>query len=195
MTHDDLLTAFEVLYIRSNDDEYQALTDDAAWSDFIATCRALAPSAPQIDAIAAPLPLDRYRAFCNAILTPGIPGSVLPVESIYKPWSEIISGGIGQNTGYYLGDHAQHIIALCDQLHIAIPQEFSATPDHLALLLELFAFMRANAPAQAWNEFSENHLDWLPTYEEALAEREALEPDQALAQSIRFYEQLTGLLE
>lgn len=183
MTHDDLLAMFGQMFSRLDENDYRFIEDPAVWQDFITSCDTSTAS----DVLAAPLPYERYRAFVNAIFTPGIPGSVLPVESLYKPWSEYNPEGIGSNTGYYLGDHARHIIALCEDLHIAIPEDFKATPDHLALLLELLAFLQAEAPRGAAQDFAAHHLDWLSAYRQELDQREQLESDDALARSIHFY--------
>jgi len=193
MGQDELLEVFSILYGRAAEDGYRQVTAADRWSDLLTACGTVAGS-PVDDALATPPSPAHYRSFCNAILTPGIPGSVLPVESLYKPWSTIVDGGIGSNTGYYLGDHALHIIALCENLQIGIPERFSATPDHLSLLLELLAFLEENARPADVRGFITDHLDWLGIYADALDQRAAVEDDAALAASIRFFTQLTGLL-
>lgn len=114
----------------------------------------------------------------NEVLTPGMPLSALPVESLYKPWSTVLGSAYAAQRGLYLGDAAQHIQALCASLELHIPEGFEATPDHITLLIDLLRVFLENGNERAACEFIADHFDWLGLYGAALARR-AVEVSQA----------------
>ena len=159
LAHIALLAA--PLYVRQPDDTCAA----AFWND------------PTVAAVASAHDVatpsgggDRgWHALGTTVLEGGMPLAALPVESLYKPWD----GRAGSPKGMYLGPSAAKMTALFGALDLELPQEFSAMPDHLSLLLEtLSVFLDArNVPEAA--EFARAHLDWLADYQVALEDRAA----------------------
>ena len=195
MTFGDDLLVFSILYDRVSSEDYASIEDESVWKAFSADCREWLPEGEITEDLIVEAPsYEEYRSFCNAVLTPGIPGSVVPVESFYRPWSDLLPTGMGASTGYYLSDHARHIEALCEQLEITVPERFAAMPDHLSVLLEILMFLQFNAPESSSRDFIEDHFDWLGEYRAALSERWQKEDDERLARTMLFYIQLTDLL-
>ncbi len=113
--------------------------------------------------------LHDFHILRTMLFLPGVAFAALPVESLYKPRQ--MPDGTCVSHGMYGGPSARHIEYLCQELGFDIPREFSATPDHMAILLELVSVF-----AQASNEkmltcFIEDHFDWLETYQETLKSR------------------------
>ena len=104
----------------------------------------------------------------NEVLLPGMPLAALPVESLYKPWSSAPGNAFGAQRGLYLGDAARHLHSVYATLQIEVPAHFAATPDHLALTLDLLALFLQNGNAQAASDVARDHLDWLDDYDAAL---------------------------
>lgn len=104
----------------------------------------------------------------NEVLLPGMPLAALPVESLYKPWSSAPGNAFGAQRGLYLGDAARHLQSVYATLQIEVPARFAATPDHLALTLDLLALFLQNGNAQAAADVARDHLDWLDDYDAAL---------------------------
>lgn len=159
LAHAALLAA--PLYVRQPDDACAA----AFWND------------PTVGAIAAAHGMAAPReggtrgwhALGTTVLEGGMPLAALPVESLYKPWN----GRTGSPKGMYLGPSATQMTALFRALDLELPQEFSAMPDHLSLLLEtLSVFLDAHNVSEA-AEFARAHLDWLADYRGALEDRQA----------------------
>lgn len=105
----------------------------------------------------------------NEVLLPGMPLAALPVESLYKPWSSAPGNAFGAQRGLYLGDAARHLQSVYATLQIEVPARFAATPDHLALTLDLLVLFLQNGNAQAAADIVRDHLDWLDDYDAALA--------------------------
>ena len=104
----------------------------------------------------------------NEVLLPGMPLAALPVESLYKPWSSAPGNAFGAQRGLYLGDAARHLQSVYATLQIEVPAHFAATPDHLALTLDLLALFLQNGNAQAAADVARDHLDWLDDYDAVL---------------------------
>ncbi|MBQ9068491.1 MAG: molecular chaperone TorD family protein [Eggerthellaceae bacterium] len=140
------------------------------------------------DALARTVPpsYDEYRHFFNRVLTPGIPGSLPPVESLFEDWGGH-RAGLQHGQGFYLGRSAQHVQEVCDSLEIEVPEAYKAVPDHLLLLLELNEFLCDHAPADQAHLFAEEHFGWLSDYLDALGARMENEDDEALASAASFY--------
>jgi TorA maturation chaperone TorD len=98
------------------------------------------------------------------------PPFVLPVESLYKRWTEDPSAqvAIASSKGYLWGDSALHIQYLLVELQLKIPEEYAQMPDHLALLLELLAYMLTMRPRAECQDFLTDHFDWLTDLAEAV---------------------------
>ena len=179
-----VLDAVRVLFVRHDEEAYEHAWGAHAcaagpWAELrVLACEALPEH---------PLAYQDYRHFHNLVLTPGIPGAVLPVESLYKDW-ETGRLGTGGTQGLYLGPSARHIQELCRSLEIQIPPRFEATPDHLVLLLELHAFLAEHAGQDQARTFATEHLDWLGAFADALAARcRDANDDASLAQAGDFF--------
>ena len=96
--------------------------------------------------------------------------SALPVESIYKKWTEDPSARlpIAGSTGYLMGDPALHARYLLDHYQLQIPPDYRMMPDHLLLLLELLAYLLENRPPEESRTFLNQHFDWLDSFGKAV---------------------------
>ncbi len=93
-----------------------------------------------------------------------------PVESVYKVWTKDQSYQLPHKNqlGYLMGDSALHIKYLLETLALEIPKEYEGVPDHLAILLEIYAFLHIEGMDREADDFLKDHLDWLPGFSEAL---------------------------
>ena len=182
----DQLALFSALFVRTDEATYAQLTAPDSWAALAARDSALA--------LGQPPSFDAYRHFMNTMLTPGVPGALPPVESLYKDWGGH-RAGLQHGQGYYLGDAAQHVRAVCEGLKIQVPDAFQAMPDHLVLLLELFEYLRVHAPAQDAADFAAHHFDWLGTYRDVLADRAGQRDDAALEEAAASYGQVLACIE
>ncbi len=181
------IDALSVLFARTSEEDYasaiHAYGEDAAcnapWGD---GGRLQAPS------------FEEYRHFFNQVLTPGVPGSLPPVESLYRDWGGH-RAGLQHGQGFYLGPSAAHVRQVCEQLDISIPTEFDAMPDHLIILIELNEFLCEHAPVEQTRAFADEHFSWLPVYRGALASRMAERNDDQLAVACTYYDAVLGFLE
>ncbi len=121
--------------------------------------------------------------------------SVLPVESIYKKWTEDLTARfwIAGSTGYLMGDAALHARYLLDHYGLSVPPDYQMMPDHLVLLLELAAFLLRQRTDRESRLFLEQHLDWLGQLAEALQKAETEGENDLKAQ--RFYLLVLELLQ
>lgn len=101
---------------------------------------------------------------------------VSQVESVYKVWTtdESYQVPFKNQKGYLMGDSALHIKHLLDAFGLTIPKEYEMMPDHLTILLELYAYFLEQGMFTEAKQFAKDHLDWLPDFCEAL---QAIEPD------------------
>ncbi|MHB9145653.1 MAG: TorD/DmsD family molecular chaperone [Symbiobacteriia bacterium] len=127
-----------------------------------AALQRLAP--PALGALASPLPTlaDLKRAYWDAFVDPMAP-RVVPVESVYRPWSESPGEetGMGAAKGYLLSDRGLHLRELYRALGVAVPDGFEAMPDHLALELEFMGLLCRDRSPEDQAQFLRDHLDWL----------------------------------
>ena len=114
--------------------------------------------------------------------------STLPVESIYKKWTEDPSARlpIAGSTGSLMGDPALHARYLLDHYQLQIPPDYRMMPDHLLLLLELLAYLLENRPPEESRTFLNQHFDWLDSFDKALETISEDDPEDAKAK--RFYQ-------
>ena len=182
------LALFSALFVRTDQAAYEQLTACASWAAFLEGA-----SEETARALAKPLGYDDYRHFVNRMLTPGIPGALPPVESLYKDWGGH-RAGLQYGQGYYLGESALHVRAVCSSLGIEVPCEYQAAPDHVVLLLELSEYLFEHAPIQDALDFARSHFDWLDDYRVLLAERAATQ-DEALQRAAALYGQVIAYLE
>lgn len=117
-------------------------------------------------------PLSALRSFYQRCFVGIGRSTALPVESVYKPWTEDPAARlpIAGSAGYLLGDAALHVRYLLDHYGFAVPAEYQMMPDHLSLLLELAAFLlEQRTPGEA-RLFLVQHLDWLADFAQAVGE-------------------------
>lgn len=121
--------------------------------------------------------------------------SVLPVESVYKKWTEDPTARlpIAGSTGYLMGDAALHARYLLDHYGLSVPPDYQMMPDHLVLLLELAAFLLQQRTEKESHLFLEQHLDWLGQFVEALQKIETEGENDLKAQ--QFYLLVLELLQ
>ena len=84
-----------------------------------------------------------------------------PVESVYKPWERSPGALLSGQTGFFMGESASGMRRRYTAAHLVVPHEFKDFPDHLALLLEYFAWSVANLPPGEQRKFHQEHLDWI----------------------------------
>lgn len=122
------------------------------------------PGGPALRALASPPPTlaELKRAYWDAFVDPMAP-RVVPVESVYRPWSESPGEetGMGAAKGYLLSDRALHLLELYRALGVSIPDGFEGMPDHLALELEFMALLCRHRSPEDQAQFLRDHLDWL----------------------------------
>ena len=101
--------------------------------------------------------------------------TALPVESIYKKWTEDPTARlpIAGSTGYLMGDPALHAQYLLEHYGLCVPPNYRMMPDHLFLLLELAAFLLKNRTSAEARTFLAQHLDWLDQLLQAVNEVES----------------------
>lgn len=116
--------------------------------------------------------------------------SVLPVESVYKKWTEDTTTRlpIAGSTGYLMGDAALHARYLMDHYGLSVPPDYRMMPDHLTLLLELASYVLENRTQEEAQLFLSQHLDWLEKFASALQETEV---ESELDQKAKNFYQLT----
>ena len=114
--------------------------------------------------------------------------SLLPVESLFKRWTEDPTARlpIAGTTGYLMGDSAMHVQYLLNCYGLSVPPEYRMMPDHLALLLELAAFLLINRTPEESQLFISQHLDWLDALESSFAELDC--ENEAEQQAQKFYQ-------
>lgn len=168
------------MFTRQSEEEYREACAPDAWEPVrqaFAGDRGNAVSADALEPLAWPL----RRVLQNEVLVAGMPLAALPVESLYRPWSQAPRNNYGAQRGMYLGDAAQHMQALYDALGIEVPEAFAAMPDHLTLELDLLALLLESGNEKAARELVADHFGWLGDYDKALAARsEEAERAQAL---------------
>lgn len=202
-----LLTFAAPLFARLSDDAYADAVADGVWAAFKLEAAGLVSDGAErarLQEALEPLDAESYASFRNEVLVAGMPFSALPVESLYKRWSEAEGNAFGAARGLYLGDPARHMLALYEQLAIEVPREFASMPDHLSLELELLGLLLEAGSIEAARTFVADHLDWLADYDKALASRAeavaandrfAEERRRATAQGIAFLRALLAVVE
>ena len=186
---DKQMSIQSTFFSRCSESEYAQATVIDNWNAFVAAGRhGVRVSMPEV------LSYSDYRHFFNQVLTPGMPGALPPVESLYKDWGGH-KAGLQHGQGFYLGDSARHAQQLLDTLQIDIPKEYFATPDHLLILLELYGFLLEHASAGEAQSFATSHFDWLDIYCNLLDKRLESETDESLKAAGVFYQGLICYIE
>lgn len=117
-----------------------------------------------------PETFEQMKSLYSSSLTSVRKDAALPIESIYKQWTsdQTCQMPFARSTGYLLGDSALHIRFILKEFQMEIPNEYSQTPDHLAVLLELLAYFIENSPDEFVLQFINDHFDWLDDFAEKL---------------------------
>ncbi|SES37460.1 TorD/DmsD family molecular chaperone [Salisediminibacterium halotolerans] len=162
-----MLTLFAELYKYPDKDTLKQIASGAADKELRETAAylALPPEAydRRLQALHTennPITTQYMKAF-SGIVKPFYP----PVESLYKPWSTDPNApdGKGRRRGHYMGDSALHLKHLLGSHGFAIPREYENMPDHLAIELELYAYLVDQDSAGA-KLFHRDHFDWLEEF-------------------------------
>ena len=108
--------------------------------------------------------LDGLTALHDKAMGPASGRSLLPVESLFKLWSDDDEGSHPSNAarGLLMGDPAMHMLELYSRYAIEVPVEFSGQPDHLVLELEFLSMLYENCSGEVVQRFIMDHLDWVP---------------------------------
>lgn len=183
-------------------ERWEEMTSERVWSDFVENVRDLLrgsrlpgqESTPasragralslqeyladdEVSALFAPPSFEEADDFASRRFAGGVPGAVVPVESLYVTWtSNPERGAFAGRTGLYLSDAALYMRDLIESLGLSVPVSFSATPDHLTLELEMMSFLLDAGKVQEAHEFLIERFAWLTTYRLKLVEagREAV---------------------
>ena len=174
------------------DEEFWQELSDGLFDREIAELAKHAGYAPQLQSLGAFAdclpPLASLQSFFIRCFIGIGQKSAIPVESIYKKWTEDQTTRlpIAGSTGSLMGDPALHAQYLLTHYGLTIPPDYRMMPDHLSLLLELAAFLLRNRTDEEARLFLEQHLDWIGKFEEALID---LEPENAADHGAqRFYQ-------
>lgn len=174
----DVLTTISHCFASVDRDVWEAEAAFGAWTGFLSGCSAaLTPvegracvlenwlSQPEVDALKNPPTFAQKNAFAAHHFTGGLPGSAVPVESLYRPWATRASAApMAGRTGFYGGDSAAYMKNLIERMGMKVPREFAACPDHLALEADMAALLlRAGGEEQA-REFVVERFAWLTSY-------------------------------
>jgi TorA maturation chaperone TorD len=103
------------------------------------------------------------RAEYKKLFMGPLPPYIVPVESVYKRWSNDPGCNLplAGEKGYLMGDPAMDMISRYQADGLVIPDEYSAMPDHIILELEYMAHLCRNFSEREQREFLKNHLDWI----------------------------------
>jgi len=108
--------------------------------------------------------LESLTELYNASMTPAGRTVLLPVESVFKPWTNDDDShpAMRGRKGLLMGDPALHMLELYRRSGYEIPDEFNGQPDHLALLLEFLSVLYESYSDTMVCQFMQDHLDWMP---------------------------------
>lgn len=169
-----LLACIAPLFTRLSDADYVLVVSSDEWAHVLPAAQQLSRTAEERDRwtqALAPLTGYEYATCAGELFVPGLPFALMPVESLYRPWSEVAGNQFGATRGLYLGDSARHMRDLYAALQLEVPEQFAAMPDHLSLELEFLALLLEAGNLQGACEFAADHLAWLADYDAALADR------------------------
>ncbi len=93
--------------------------------------------------------------------------------------------------GLAWGDPAAHVLDVLAGLGLTLDSCADKAPDHLAVLMELLAYVVRTRPVEEVRAFCGDHLDWIPELREAA---KALEIPWAPAMILETVERLVSVL-
>ena len=140
-------------------------------------------------------PLSVLQKFYSSYIQGCGKTSILPVESLFKRWTDDPTARlpIAGSTGYLMGDSAMHVQYLLNYYSLSVPTEYRMMPDHLALLLELAAFLLKSRTPEESRLFISQHLDWLDALALSLTELDC--EDESEQQAQKFYQMALQVLQ
>ncbi len=103
-------------------------------------------------------------------------GKSVPLcESCYKPWTRDPGCHLpfAGEKGLLMGDSALHMQALFLDIGWQLPEEFRASPDHLAVELAFLSALYGRATEIETRQFISDHLDWIAQLKQELIRVEA----------------------
>ena len=86
-----------------------------------------------------------------------------------------------------------HVQYLLNYYSLSVPTEYRMMPDHLALLLELAAFLLKSRTPEESRLFISQHLDWLDALALSLTELDC--EDESEQQAQKFYQMALQVLQ
>lgn len=174
---------------------YADLTDPEVWKGFVDEvdsalgARSLGDvlTADQADALKNPPSFADYDGFCRRHFTGGLPGSALPVESLYR----IEDAQHGAGDAGYGAESAQYMEELIESMGLSLPPAYRAWPDHLALELDMLAVLQRSGCEAEARSFLSERFGWLADYRQRLVRLE----DPAAAFFIALVDVLVGVAD
>lgn len=104
------------------------------------------------------------RSFASRHFVGGLPTSAIPVESLYAPWALPKEKALTHAKGHYQSTRSLYMRDLLASLGLELPVEFAAYPDHLAVQLEVLAFLIEEGDASGAAQFLLERFAWLSDY-------------------------------
>jgi TorA maturation chaperone TorD len=156
-----IVSALALLISRPDQELIDAL-DSGELHRVLGTCPGV--DAPEREFLRDTYTLEGLLELYTTSMTPVGHKSLLPVESLYKPWTDDKENypQVHGKKGYLMGDPALHMLELYRRVGFEIPEEFKAQPDHLILELEFLSVLYENCPDTMVLQFMKDHLDWVP---------------------------------
>lgn len=176
--------------------EWDDLTQPAQWEEFLASARRLlqdrgvtpelvAPASAmrhstpfeeflsddEVRALYAPPSASELASFGARHFTGGLPASAMPIESLYVEWTaDPSTHPFGKVEGFYVSDAAVYLRDLMASLGLDAESAIAPYPDHLAVELDLAAYLfAAGRDEDAWR-FVEDRFAWLSGYRARLVQ-------------------------
>jgi TorA maturation chaperone TorD len=119
--------------------------------------------AGEVRALFTPPSYAEKQSFANKHFVGGLPESVMPVESLYLPWSSVSvnEAPFSHKKGLYQGDSALYMQKLIERFGLCLPEYFRAFPDHIAVELDLLAVMLRSGMQDEASVFLSERFEWL----------------------------------
>lgn len=200
MAIDLALSVASRCFWRIDEEEWGSIADTPTWAAFLAALVELgaAPDGRYMAVLQTPPPYTTQHAAAYRRFTGGLPGSAVPVESLYSLPEQRIDPNPNDSTACWLQQPAIYMRDLIGQLGIALPPEFSDCPDHLSLELDLASLLFASNAAEQARSFLAERLAWLPRYRAKIAQLAvpgtSNNPEEAAPEDLAFHAALVDAL-
>ncbi|MDR2493189.1 MAG: molecular chaperone TorD family protein [Coriobacteriales bacterium] len=187
----EILEMFALVYTKTSCEQWEELAEPKRWEAFLRSTQKLADELDSyklclvgmdqtttrslINGVAlreAPN-YQQMLSFANSHFTGGLPQSIVPVESCYRPWTarQGCSMSFSSAQGMLQGDSARHMQQLCDQLDLRQVSEPPLPADHLAVQLSFLSLLIELGSPECAAGFIDEHLVWLPAFLDELVVR------------------------